>query len=61
VLQGVESAAAAGLMLVAAEVVEQTLRRRRDGRPWRNSYTSLLALVMSTRLTCRIWRVSRCS
>jgi hypothetical protein len=25
--------AAAGLVLVAAEVVEQTLRRRKDGRP----------------------------
>jgi hypothetical protein len=51
--------AAAELVLVAAEVVEQTLRRRKDGRPWRNRYTSLLALVMSTRLTCRLWRVSR--
>jgi hypothetical protein len=51
--------AAAGLVLVAAEVVEQTLRRRKDGRPWRNRYTSLLALIMSTRLTCRLCRVSR--
>ena len=51
--------AAAGLVLVAAEVVERTLRRWRDGRPWEYRYTSLVALFMSTRLACRLWRVSR--
>jgi hypothetical protein len=51
----------AGRVLVAAEVVEQTLRRRKDGRPWGSRYTSLVALLMSTRLACRLWRVSRWS
>lgn len=47
--------ATAGLMVVAAEVVEQTSRRRIGGRPWKCRYTSLVALFMSTRVTCRAW------
>ena len=35
--------AAAGPVLVAAEVVERTLRRRKDGRPWVSRYTGLVA------------------
>jgi hypothetical protein len=50
--------AAAGLVLVAAEVVERTLRRWKDGRPWVSRYTGLVALLMSMRLPVRLWRVS---
>ena len=54
-------AAAAGMVLVAAEVVERTLRRRKGGRPWKYRYSSLVALVISTRPACRLWRVPRSS
>lgn len=48
--------ATAGLMVAGEVVVEQTWRRRRGGRPWKCRYSSLVALFMSTRVTCRVWK-----